>query len=107
MSKDAKRRVSVLIPAELCRQLDELAQRSSRSLSSYIRQVLKWHLSYLDQFQAFFCFLVAALLTTAQRWYSNSKLYRHTTSPSSMPSSSSCRYTPASRSLRSNQFRLS
>ncbi len=50
MSKDAKRRVSVLIPAELCRQLDELAQRSSRSLSSYIRQVLKWHLSYLDQF---------------------------------------------------------
>ena len=50
MSKDAQRRVSVLIPAELCRQLDELAQRSSRSLSSYIRQVLKLHLSYLDQF---------------------------------------------------------
>ena len=44
---------------------------------------------------------------SAHLWYSNSRLYRHTTSPSSTPSSSSCRYTPASRSLRSNQFRLS
>ena len=44
---------------------------------------------------------------SAHLWYSNSRLYRHTTSPSSTPSSSSCWYTPASRSLRSNQFRLS
>ena len=44
---------------------------------------------------------------SAHLWYSNSRLYRHTTSPSWMPFSSSWRYTPASRNRRSNQFRLS
>ncbi len=51
MAKETKRRVSILIPEELCQQLEAAAEHSSRSLSSYIRQVLKWHLSYLRQFR--------------------------------------------------------
>ena len=49
MAKEAKRRVSILIPEGVYRQLEKQAECSSRSLSSYIRQVLKWHLLYLNQ----------------------------------------------------------
>ncbi len=51
MAKDNKKRVSTLISEELYQELDKQAEHSSRSLSSYIRQVLKWHLLYLEQFQ--------------------------------------------------------
>lgn len=50
MAKKTNRRVSILIPEEVYQQLTKQAEHSSRSLSSYIRQVLKWHLFYLDQF---------------------------------------------------------
>lgn len=51
MAKEAKRRVSILIPEKIYQQLEEEAEHSGRSLSSYVRQVLKWHLLYLDQFK--------------------------------------------------------
>ncbi|MBD5099322.1 MAG: TraY domain-containing protein [Clostridiales bacterium] len=50
MTEGTKKRISILIPAELYQELSKQAERSSRSLSSYIRQALKWHLWYLDQF---------------------------------------------------------
>ncbi len=51
MAKDNKKRISILIPEELYQELNRQAEYSSRSLSSYIRQALKWHLLYVDQFQ--------------------------------------------------------
>ena len=50
MAEDTKKRISILIPVELYQELNKQAERSSRSLSSYIRQALKWHLWYLEQF---------------------------------------------------------
>ena len=38
------------MPVEMYKQLNVQAKNSSRSLSSYIRQALKCHLLYLDQF---------------------------------------------------------
>ncbi len=50
MANESSKRVSILIPEGLFRQLEKQAEQSSRSVSSYVRQVLKWHLSYLNQF---------------------------------------------------------
>lgn len=50
MIKGPKKTVTVLMPAELYERLSTQAEDSSRSLSSYIRQALKCHLLYLDQF---------------------------------------------------------
>ena len=50
MAHESSKRVSILIPEGLFRQLEKQAEQSSRSVSYYVRQVLKWHLSYLNQF---------------------------------------------------------
>lgn len=50
MKQGPKKTVTVLMPVELYEQLNAQAKNSSRSLSSYIRQALKCHLLYLDQF---------------------------------------------------------
>lgn len=49
MAKKTNRRVSILIPEEVYQQLTKQAEHSARSLSSYIRQVLKWHLLHLNE----------------------------------------------------------
>lgn len=46
-----KKTISVLVPEELYQELSQLAEGSSRSLSAYIRQVLKEYVQYLDRFQ--------------------------------------------------------
>lgn len=51
MVNGPKKTVSVLLPEELYRKLDALAKDSSRSMSAYVRQVLKAHLQYLDRFR--------------------------------------------------------
>lgn len=51
MKEGPKKTVSVLMPEELYEELSKQAERSSRSMSSYIRQVLRAHLQYLDRFR--------------------------------------------------------
>lgn len=51
MVKGPKKTVSVLIPEELYQELTQEAGQTSRSLSAYIRQVLKAHLQYLARFK--------------------------------------------------------
>ncbi len=51
MNKGLKKTVSVLVPPEMHRRLTALAERSGRSLSSYVRQVLRAHLRDLEPFQ--------------------------------------------------------
>lgn len=46
-----KKTVSVLMPEELYEELTGQAEAASRSMSSYIRQVLKAHLQYLERFR--------------------------------------------------------
>ena len=46
-----KKTISALVPEELYQELSQLAEDSSRSLSAYIRQVLKEYVQYLDRFQ--------------------------------------------------------
>lgn len=50
MIKGPKKAISILVPEELYKELSKLAEESSRSMSSYIRQVLKAHLQYLSRF---------------------------------------------------------
>ena len=50
MTAGPKKTVSVLLPEELYQELLEKAERSSRPLSAYIRQILKAHLQYLERF---------------------------------------------------------
>lgn len=51
MAQGAKKTISVLIPEELYEEVSKQAERSSRSLSSYIRQVLRAHLEYIARFR--------------------------------------------------------
>lgn len=51
MIKESKKTVSVLISEELYQELVQEAEQTSRSLSSYIRQVLKAHLQYIARFK--------------------------------------------------------
>jgi len=51
MMHGRKKTVSVLIPEELYQELAEQAERSSRTLSGYIRQVLIAHLEYMERFE--------------------------------------------------------
>lgn len=51
MMPGPKKTISVLVPEELYQELTQLAEGSSRSLSAYIRQVLKGHIQYLDRFR--------------------------------------------------------
>lgn len=50
MTEGPKKTVSVLVPGELYQELAEQAERSSRSMSAYIRLVLKMYLQYLRFF---------------------------------------------------------
>ena len=43
MLKGPKKRVSVIMPLELYRVLEKLAEEDSRTISNYIRQVLWEH----------------------------------------------------------------
>lgn len=51
MNAGPKKTISILIPEELHQELIAKAEQSSRSVSSYIRQVLKAHLRYLEHFR--------------------------------------------------------
>ena len=51
MIQGPKKTICILVPEELYLELNELAEKSSRSMSAYIRQVLKSHLLYLKRFQ--------------------------------------------------------
>ena len=53
MRKGPKKTVAVLMPMELYEQLRGLAEHSSRSLPSYIRQILTAHLQYMERFRKF------------------------------------------------------
>lgn len=50
MREGPKKTICVVVPEELYKELSKLAEESSRSMSSYIRQVLKAHLQYLSRF---------------------------------------------------------
>ena len=50
MISGPKKTVSIVIPEELYKELNEQAQDTSRTLSGYIRMVLKIHLQYLKHF---------------------------------------------------------
>lgn len=50
MKDGPKKNVTILMPEELYKRLNVQAKASSRSMSSYIRQALKCHLLYLEQF---------------------------------------------------------
>ncbi len=47
MRSGPKKTISILVPMDLYEELDALAQDTSRSLSAYLRQVLKAHLHYI------------------------------------------------------------
>lgn len=51
MQSGPKKTISVLLPLDLYEELNELAGDASRSVSAYIRQILKAHLEYLGRFQ--------------------------------------------------------
>lgn len=51
MNESRKKTVSVVLPLELYQRLAAQAEQTSRSLSAYIRQVLKEYVQYLDRFQ--------------------------------------------------------
>ncbi len=51
MISGPKKTVSIVMSAQLYEKLNELAEESSRSMSAYIRQVLKAHLEYLGRFR--------------------------------------------------------
>ena len=48
MKNKPKKSVSVLIPVELYEKLLKLAKDSNRTLSGYIRQVLRWHVMQVE-----------------------------------------------------------
>ena len=49
MTNGPKKTISIVIPLDLYEELDALAQDASRSLSAYLRQVLKAHLHYIQR----------------------------------------------------------
>lgn len=51
MPQGPKKAISVVVPEELYEELVKQSERSSRSLSSYIRQVLRAHLEYTARFR--------------------------------------------------------
>lgn len=51
MTQGPKKAISILVPEALYKEVSELAGKSSRSMSAYIRQVLKAHLQYMDRFR--------------------------------------------------------
>ncbi len=51
MKRGPKKTVSILIPEEMYQELAEQAEHSSRTLSGYIRQILRAHLEYMERFQ--------------------------------------------------------
>lgn len=51
MREGPKKTICVVVPEELYQELNGLAEKSSRSMSAYIRQVLNAHLQYLSRFQ--------------------------------------------------------
>lgn len=51
MIKEPKKTISILIPEELYQELNREAEHASRTLSAYIRQVLKAHLQYIARFK--------------------------------------------------------
>ena len=51
MKEGPKKTISVLVPEELYRELSKQAEDASRSMSAYIRQVLKAHLEYSARFR--------------------------------------------------------
>lgn len=51
MAQGPKKTISILVPVELYQELVKEAERSSRSMSAYIRQVLRAHLQYLARFR--------------------------------------------------------
>ena len=53
MTKEPKKTISILVPLGLYEELSGLAEDASRSMSAYIRQVLKAHLQYLERFRKF------------------------------------------------------
>lgn len=51
MVRGPKKTISILVPLELYEELNALARDSSRSMSAYVRQVLKAHLQYWSRFR--------------------------------------------------------
>ena len=51
MVQKQKKTITILLPVELYEELSMLAESDSRSLSSYIRQVLRAHLEYIARFK--------------------------------------------------------
>ena len=49
MISGPKKTISIVVPMDLYEELDALAQDASRSLSAYLRQVLKAHLYYIQR----------------------------------------------------------
>ena len=49
MTSGPKKTISIVVPMDLYEELDALAQDASRSLSAYLRQVLKAHLHYIQR----------------------------------------------------------
>ena len=50
MAKEPKKAVSVLLPLNRYQRLKDLASQTGYTLPGYIRQVLRVHLRYLDQY---------------------------------------------------------
>ena len=51
MIRGPKKTISIVIPVELYEELNALAGDTSRSMSAYLRQVIKAHLQYMARFQ--------------------------------------------------------
>lgn len=51
MIQGPKRTISILVPEELYQELSREAEHASRTLSAYIRQILKAHLQYIARFK--------------------------------------------------------
>lgn len=51
MREGPKKTISILLPLDLYEELNALAEDASRSMSAYVRQVLKAHLQYLQRFR--------------------------------------------------------
>ena len=51
MREGPKKTICVVVPEELYQELSVLAEKSSRSMSAYIRQVFFFYLQCLSRFQ--------------------------------------------------------
>ena len=49
MVSDSKERLSILISKELYQDLKELSQENGRSLSGYVRQILKRYIRHVSE----------------------------------------------------------